>query len=70
MRIKLQEEKGKPFSEKVTDSKSIDNFPSAISRQPPHHDWLDYRYETINQQKVEKESQVISFDEYCNQLKK
>lgn len=51
------------------DFKSIDNFPSASSRQPPHRDWLDSRNETIKQQKVEKESQIISFDEYCNQLK-
>ena len=70
MRIKLEEEKGKPFSEKITDFKSIDSFPSTLNRQPPHRDWLDYRNETIKQQEVEKESQVISFDEYCNQLKK
>ena len=50
MRIKLEEEKGKPCSEKVTDSKSIDSFPSNLSRQPPHRDWLDYRNETIKQQ--------------------
>ena len=50
MRIKLEEEKGKPFSEKITDFKSIDGFPSTLSRQPPHCDWLDYKNETIKQQ--------------------
>ena len=54
MRIKLEEEKGKPFSEKITDFKLIDSFPPTLSRQSPHRDWLDYRNETIKQQEVEK----------------
>lgn len=47
-RVELKKVDGKPSSDQIADSKTIEDFKTTDHRQPPHHEWLKVRNESIS----------------------